>query len=372
VSLVARIERSPLSAVFLAVIGGGLGAGFILHFTVYHPLGTAPFWQEAAELVFALLPVGAMLGASYWLFWADLRPRWKWRIALWSASGLGAIALVTLLTLGHQQITGGDPSRIAFYLSGNASIGATAGLLVGLYDVQSRQKETELETVRDTFALANRLIRHDVLNAVSIIDGYADRLQGEDPDPEAAATIVEQAERIVTLIENVRALEEVADEDDGNRHSIALRETIEEHVDAVASAYPEARFDVEVPADLTVQAEEAIGTVFENVLVNAVKHNDQEQPRVTVTADAADDAVTIRIADNGPGIPSAQREAVFEAERMEAGGLGLFLVKTLVEYYGGHVHVEENDPRGTVVVIRLPRPPEPRATLDATVATPTR
>jgi signal transduction histidine kinase len=361
-----------MGAAFLAAIGGGLGAGFLLHFTVYHPLGSAPLWQEAAELVFALLPVGALLGASYWLFRADLQPRWKWRIALWSASGLGAIALVTLLTLGHQEITGGDPARIAFYLSGNASIGATAGLLVGLYDVQSRQNETELETVRDTFALANRLIRHDVLNAVTVIDGYTDRLRGETADPEAVATIDEQTDRIVSLIENVRALEAVADRDGGDRESIHLRPTIEEHVEAIESAYPAATFDVDVPAEVAVEAGDAIGVAFENLLDNAVKHSDREAPSVTVTAHADDETVTVRVADDGPGIPAAQREAVFEAENMEAGGLGLFLVKTLVEYYGGTIDLEENDPRGTIVVVRLPRTPTSAATRDPAVATPTR
>jgi signal transduction histidine kinase len=61
-----------------------------------------------------------------------------------------------------------------------------------------------------------------------------------------------------------------------------------------------------------------------------------------------------RIADNGPGVPDEQKERIFEEGEKgidsEDTGLGLHLVRTLVDRYGGDVRVEDNEPEGSVFV----------------------
>jgi signal transduction histidine kinase len=100
--------------------------------------------------------------------------------------------------------------------------------------------------------------------------------------------------------------------------------------------------------------------VFRNLLNNAVQHSDRETPAVEVTADMTrgDHTAIVRIADDGPGIAPGRREAVFGKEEKgiesQGTGLGLYLVQSLVEQYGGEVWIEDNEPRGTVVVVELP------------------
>jgi signal transduction histidine kinase len=66
----------------------------------------------------------------------------------------------------------------------------------------------------------------------------------------------------------------------------------------------------------------------------------------------------VSIADNGPGIEDKHKEQIFqEGEKgLESGGtgVGLYLVKTLVDKYGGDVWVEDNEPTGSVFVVELP------------------
>jgi len=99
-------------------------------------------------------------------------------------------------------------------------------------------------------------------------------------------------------------------------------------------------------------------SVFRNLLNNAVQHNDGE-PTVVVTATADDDTVTVRVADDGPGVPDKQKQRVFE--RGEKGptsdgtGLGLYLVGVLVDSYGGEITVTDNDPQGAVFEVELRR-----------------
>jgi signal transduction histidine kinase len=111
--------------------------------------------------------------------------------------------------------------------------------------------------------------------------------------------------------------------------------------------------------DVDVLANEMLGSVFRNLLNNAVQHNDAETPVVEVDCDVRAEDVIVRVADNGPGIPDEQKERIFEKDRKGIGssgtGMGLYLVRTLVEGYGGDVRVEDGEPSGSVFVVRLPR-----------------
>jgi signal transduction histidine kinase len=86
--------------------------------------------------------------------------------------------------------------------------------------------------------------------------------------------------------------------------------------------------------------------------------------------------IEIRVADTGIGIPSAERLKVFDAfyqvdssATREYGGtgLGLSIVKRIVDAHGGNVHVEGNEPNGTVFVVTLPSAQARRAALPSRV-----
>ncbi|MFB6251547.1 MAG: sensor histidine kinase [Halobellus sp.] len=65
--------------------------------------------------------------------------------------------------------------------------------------------------------------------------------------------------------------------------------------------------------------------------------------------------VVLRVSDNGPGIPEAKRETLFEPSDDDSDRGGLSLVQTLIEGYGGSIRIEDAEPTGSTFVVRLPR-----------------
>lgn len=112
----------------------------------------------------------------------------------------------------------------------------------------------------------------------------------------------------------------------------------------------------EIPA-VNVVGNDLLGAVFRNLLNNAVQHNDCDNPVVALDFEVTDD-VSVRIGDNGPGIPDDRKEAIFgkgeQALESYGTGLGLSLVQTLVNQFDGDVSVADSDPAGTVFTVTLP------------------
>lgn len=116
--------------------------------------------------------------------------------------------------------------------------------------------------------------------------------------------------------------------------------------------------DVETPEDVSVRANELLGRALRNVLSNAVEHSGAE-PAVEVRVRTNAEYGHVDVADDGRGIPAEERQRVLEpSERgLESDGesLGLFLARSIVEQYGGHIDIADNEPTGAVVTLSVPR-----------------
>jgi Na+/proline symporter/nitrogen-specific signal transduction histidine kinase len=99
--------------------------------------------------------------------------------------------------------------------------------------------------------------------------------------------------------------------------------------------------------------------VFINLISNAIKYNSSPAPTVTVSSAVRKDVYEARVADNGPGIPEAERERIFvkfargSMPRQAGAGLGLAISRQIVERFGGSLALVPGKPHGAEFVVRL-------------------
>jgi light-regulated signal transduction histidine kinase (bacteriophytochrome) len=142
---------------------------------------------------------------------------------------------------------------------------------------------------------------------------------------------------------------------------VNLTELVSEVIDTMA---PPENITVTVGSELpTIECERTrITQVFQNLISNAVKYMDKPQGRVKVGCVEENGSWRFSVADNGPGIEEKYFEKIFQVfqtlsprDEVESTGIGLSLVKKIVEMYNGRVWVESQPGKGSTFFFTLPK-----------------
>ena len=225
-----------------------------------------------------------------------------------------------------------------------------------------KHNEEELRRKKEELTFINRIVSHDIKNDVNVISGWAGVLT-DYTDPDA----IEMVERIRETSDHIAELAQIAkdfvDSIEGTTtvdlEAIDLGAAVDTEVSKLRSKHDDVTITVADDIDAAIRANELLSSVIGNLLTNAIRHNETGGPEIEITADQTPTAIVLRIADNGPGVPDSEKEAVFEKGRKGAespgSGIGLYLVSKLVDQYNGEIWVEDNEPTGAVFAVKLQR-----------------
>jgi len=159
------------------------------------------------------------------------------------------------------------------------------------------------------------------------------------------------------------------------RSACDLGPICEEAIESIRSSHPEQTFKFQAGGDLTLEADAArLQQVLSNLLSNAVQHGDPHVP-VSLRVEGEQDALVVAVSNAGRPIPSGSLASIFEPliqgpdpdspeddQRSKTSlGLGLFIVREIVQGHDGTVTVESAAETGTVFTVRLPRVPHSSA-----------
>ena len=222
--------------------------------------------------------------------------------------------------------------------------------------------QQRLAAQRDDLELLNQVLRHDIRNDLQLVTAYAEMLAAhvDEAGEDHRQRIVDSADNAIGLTESARDLANVMRSRQTETTSIVVSEVLDTQIAEVRALNPEATITVDGPLPETaVVANSLLGSVVRNLLTNAIQHNDAETPRVVVTTTLDAESITVRITDNGPGMPTTVRDTIVagtpDPMMDDDIGLGLYLVRALVDRYDGTIAIREADPRGTIVALTFPR-----------------
>lgn len=238
-------------------------------------------------------------------------------------------------------------------------------------NLQLARLNRELKTANQLKDDLLGIAAHDLRGPLGTIRGFAGILKREtDPESRPAGFIREIEQASVSMLHLVEQLLETARLEGGIEVSARPVDVTRAIETAVAESLPMAErkrqrilvsaAPVEVLADAALLVE-----VLRNLIENALKFSPPETT-VRVTAEPAGEVVRLIVSDEGPGLSEADRAGLFEKFRKlsarptggePSSGLGLWIVRQLVELQNGRVFAENNPERGSSFVIELPLAP---------------
>ncbi len=210
-------------------------------------------------------------------------------------------------------------------------------------------------------------VAHDLKNPLTSLVGYSKLLQshharmsGEDLERNLSI-IAQNGRRMTNIIEELLLLSSVRKLDEIKRAPVDMGEVVEEVQDRLSDMLAQYEADVIAPDDWPPALGYApwIEEVWVNYLSNALKYGGQP-PRVELGASERDGVVRFWVRDNGDGLtPEAQAKLFVPFERLsqaraEGHGLGLSIVRRIVEKLGGEVGVESEPGAGSTFSFTLP------------------
>lgn len=350
----AVYESSPLLTAGVGLLVFVAAASH--HFTEAITLGEAV--GPAIALVADGFPALGVVYGGYHLSRADLEPENGWRVFLATIGGAlvvsGVIGLGILVRLREGRAISEPP----FQLLLGTSSGMLAGFVAGYYYARSRESARRSARTMGTLAFTNRVLRHDIKNDMTVIRGRANVIADADPQDDlirdSAQTINNQVNQVLTVLDSTGAISE-AISDDPDFDEVDLAGIVRDVVDHCDDSLP-GSVSGDIPESAPISGNDAVRTVVTNLVENGIEHNDTDDACVHVAVEPAADSVFLRVHDNGPGVDDEDKRTLFDPRPDDVGQGGLHVVSTLVENFGGTIHVEDNEPRGAVFVVEFPRP----------------
>ena len=344
-------------------MGAGMGPGM--------GMGAA---NRADVVVASVVVDGATVGTVYLGFGtgsvsAEQQIAWTWILVAGAAALVTAVVVAWFVTRRltsplvrlasvARAFAGGD--RAARADESDLAEPGELGELARAFDTAAEDVERS-ETSRRRMAAD---LAHELRTPLSALQAGLEELRDGyvEPAPERLAALHSQSERLSRVVDDLAAL--AAAETAAlslHRAPVDLGDLAAEAVAAAATATSAAGLDVETHLARGVVVDgdaDRLHQVVANLLTNAARYC-RPGDRVTVTVSATATDAELRVSDTGPGIPAADLPQVFDRlwrgrADSEGSGIGLAVVRELVEAHGGQVRVESDGRSGSTFTVRLP------------------
>lgn len=220
---------------------------------------------------------------------------------------------------------------------------------------QLKESHSELQVANEKLKVVGSLTRHDVRNKLSIVNTNLYLLKKQVMDNPLALKYIaaielatKQSDKIFEFTSQYEkiGLEKIGDIDVGETFNQALRNTPEAAKIAVTNN----------AVGLTVRADSLLQQLFYNLVDNSLRHG-EHVTEISLSYEDSTDCIRLVYEDNGVGVPNANKERIFLGgfTTGHGSGLGLMIVKKMIETYGWKIKEDGEEGKGARFTIAIPR-----------------
>jgi len=264
-------------------------------------------------------------------------------------------SLPTLLKRGDIEVDEGQGGVFAIsHTPLSDPQGNAVGDLLVFYDI------TEERRRKQQLAVLNRILRHNLRNEMTVINGYAEVIAENESGTETggqAKTIAAAGRRLVRIAEKVRTFDTIQD-GELNARSVDVEEVVQQVRGKFMTEYPAATVTVtdERSSGMFSTDRDVLSVIVSTYLENAIVHAEDDDPRVDVRLfDAADQSLGIEIRDRNERIPPIETDSLRagdETPLQHGRGIGLWVATWCLAELNGDVAFGYDD--GNVVTVTIP------------------
>ena len=268
---------------------------------------------------------------------------------------------VQKLTAATQKVADGD---FDVFVEGQRN--DEIGILINNFNHMVK-KLNSMEYLQKDFI---RNVSHEFKTPIASIHGFAKLLQSENLSGEErlefSKIILEETERLSKLSSNILKLSKLENQSEiTEKKPFQLDEQIRSVIVLLEPKWSEKNLQLDVTLEKTICLgdEELLQQVWINLLENAIKFTDPNGT-IVVSIDKKSDLLEVTVSDSGVGMDKETTQRIFErffqgntSHSTEGSGLGLSIVKRILELSGGQIEVESTPEKGSTFLIKLPAMP---------------
>jgi two-component system, OmpR family, phosphate regulon sensor histidine kinase PhoR len=238
-------------------------------------------------------------------------------------------------------------------------------LLIGMIKIRhSFVKEVQIARQQKNFILS---ITHEFKSPIASVKLIAETLKKRELPREKQEQLLNnslgEVERLENLVENILLTAKIENNRYGfSMQTINLSKLIEDLKEKIKFGKTQ-NFDFYIEESLQIEGDNsALTSVILNLTENACKYSPPNST-ISISAMKNEDTIVVRVADNGRGISEEEKSRIFEkfyrvgseeTRHTKGTGLGLYIVKQLVNLHSGNIEVLNNSPSGTIFQIDFP------------------
>lgn len=229
---------------------------------------------------------------------------------------------------------------------------AVNGYIINSRDISARkEREQQLQ-------LFDRVLRHNLRNDLNVIRGSADTIKAKSGAETAwlASKITETSNKLLDTAHKQRKIMQLLRKKP-NPVQINLGSAVQEIVTDMEENYPQSTINIDCPNDTFVTVSKQFSSIIREAIQNSIIHDNSEPSEVNVSVVEEDEQTCVRISDNGPPIAKMDRMILSDTEDQtplyHGSGLGLWLIKSIVDRSGGTVSFIKPSAQGNTLEIKL-------------------